>query len=109
MRGGLALPELSNRKVILVKDGIAMGFIMQAAVILCEKAHPANLIIASPVGSPEVTRALHRLEAVDEAVVFKQPQFFHAVHQAYEHYHCVNDHEVLNYLKRGHRENSGRR
>lgn len=95
LRGGQPLPNIQDRTVILVDDGIAMGSTMLASIKTCNNHHPCRLIVASPVGSPEVARALKLKDTVDETVILEKPKFFRAVAQVYEHWYDVADHEVL--------------
>lgn len=102
LRGGQPLPNMQDRAVILVDDGIAMGSTMRASIKTCNNHHPSRLIVASPVGSPEVARALKLKDAVDETVILEKPKFFRAVAQVYEHWHDVADHEVLAIMNEWH-------
>lgn len=95
LRGGKPLPNLEDRIVILVDDGIAMGSTMRASITYCKKQGPNQLIVASPVSSPEVARAFNDLEAVDETLILEKPRFFRAVAQVYEDWSEITDHEVL--------------
>lgn len=95
LRGGQPLPNMEDRTVILVDDGIAMGSTMRASIKTCKNMHSGRLIIAAPVGSPEVARAIKFKEVVDETVILEKPKFFRAVAQVYEKWHDVADHEVL--------------
>lgn len=104
LRGGKPLPEINNRIVILVDDGIAMGSTMRAAIKLIKKRDPKFLIVASPVSSPEVGRALNKKDAVDEVVILEQPQYFRAVAQVYENWRDIPDHEVLEIMKEWQKE-----
>jgi predicted phosphoribosyltransferase len=99
LRGGKPLPDLEDRIVILVDDGIAMGSTMRASITYCKKQDYKRLIVASPVSSPEVARAFNNLEAVDETLILEKPRFFRAVAQVYEQWYDVTDHEVLEIMK----------
>ena len=103
LRSGNPLPNMQGRMVILVDDGIAMGSTMRAAIKTCKKHNPGKLIVASPVGSPEVARALQFKDAVDETIILEKPKFFRSVSQVYEHWHDVADHEVLAIMNQWHR------
>ena len=98
LRGGHPLPKLNERIVILIDDGIAMGSTMRASIKMCAKSSPARLVVASPVGSPELARALRQKEAVDEVVILEQPKYFRAVAQVYQHWRDIPDHEVLHIM-----------
>lgn len=106
LRGGRPMPELTGRTIILVDDGIAMGSTMCAAIKMCKKQNPDKIVVASPVGSPEVTRALQQKEAVDKTVFLKKPRFFRAVAQAYENWYDVPDYEVLSIMNEWHNEHA---
>ena len=95
---GKPLPEIRDKTVILVDDGIAMGSTMKAAILLCKKRLVKKIIVAVPVAGKEVAREFKRL--VDDLVVLAKPTFFHAVAQAYKNWYDVQDEEVLNLLKR---------
>ena len=98
LRGGRPFPKLTGKTVILVDDGIAMGSTMRASIKMCAKKGPANLVIASPVSSPELARTLQQKRVVNEVVILEQPKFFRTVAQVYEHWHDISDHEVLEVL-----------
>jgi predicted phosphoribosyltransferase len=53
LHGGRTLPDLRNRHVIVVDDGIAMGSTMQAAVLCCQNLGASYVTVASPVASPK--------------------------------------------------------
>jgi predicted phosphoribosyltransferase len=97
LRGGRPLPPINDRILILIDDGIAMGSTMRAAIKMCKKYAPKRLVVASPVGSPELARALRQKDAVDEVVILEQPKFFRSVAQVYERWRDIPDHEVLMY------------
>lgn len=99
LRGGHPLPQITGRTVILVDDGIAMGSTMLATIKLINKRDPKSLIVAAPVSSPEVGRALDKNKAVDDLVILERPQFFKAVAQVYENWRDIPDHEVLEIMK----------
>ena len=104
LRGGRPLPQIGNRVVILVDDGIAMGSTIRAAIKLIAKKNPKSLIVASPVSSPEVGKALEEKEVVDEVVILEQPQYFRAVAQVYENWRDISDYEVISIMKEWQRE-----
>jgi len=95
LREGQPLPRIADRIVILVDDGIAMGSTMRASIKMCKKFTPSKLVVASPVSSPELARALHHFKVVDEVVILEKPKFFRAVAQVYVHWRDIPDHEVL--------------
>ena len=55
-REGRPLPELRDRVVVLVDDGLATGSTMRAAVRAVRAHHPARVVVAVPVGAAETCR-----------------------------------------------------
>jgi putative phosphoribosyl transferase len=91
-RGDRSAPEVQDRTVILVDDGIATGATMRAAVAALRYLHPACLIVAVPVAPPPVCKAL-QAEA-DDFVCLLSPPFFLGVGAWYEHFPQMTDDEV---------------
>ncbi len=96
-RGEKAFPNLKNRIVILVDDGIAMGYTMGAAIDLVRKEKPKKVIVAIPVGSPEAVSRLQR--KADEVICLDVPEFFMAIGQFYQQFEQVDDDEAIRLLK----------
>lgn len=97
LRGGKPIPELAERTVILIDDGIAMGSTMRAAIELCKNRKAGKIVVAVPVAGREVAEELQK--KVDELVVIETPVYFRAVAQAYEKWYDVSDEEVLDLLR----------
>ena len=97
LRGGGPLPEIENRTVILVDDGIAMGSTMRASIQSCKNRNAGQIVVAVPVASPRVAREIEQL--VDDLIVLETPPSFRAIAQVYEHWHDVSDEEVLEIME----------
>jgi putative phosphoribosyl transferase len=97
-RDGRPAPELRDRIVILVDDGLATGATMRAAVTALRQRGAAKIIVAVPVGAPETCREL--LDLVDELVCGIAPAFFQAVGQYYQDFSQIGDDEVRKLLTR---------
>jgi predicted phosphoribosyltransferase len=97
LRGGGPLPEIENRTVILVDDGIAMGSTMRASIQSCKNHNAGRIVVAVPVASPRVAPEIEQL--VDDLIVLETPPSFRAVAQVYEHWHDVSDEEVLEIME----------
>ncbi len=104
-RGDRPWPELAGRCVILVDDGLATGATMRAAIAALRSQRPARIVVAVPVGAPEVVRALG--EMADEVICPLQPQSLGAVGRWYRDFTQVSDGEVERLLAGA--ENSGER
>jgi putative phosphoribosyl transferase len=99
LRDGKPLPQIADKTVILVDDGIAMGSTMLAAVRLCRNRKAGKIVAAAPVGSPAAVRRV-QAEAGD-AVILERPVYFRAVADFYRNWYDVSDEEVIEILQRG--------
>lgn len=92
-RGGLALPSLKGRTVILVDDGIATGATFYASLGALIKSEAARVVAAVPVAPPRIAAELNTL--VDEVVVLHTSEWFFGIGQFYEEFPQVEDDEVI--------------
>lgn len=91
-RGGAKAPDVTDRVVILVDDGLATGATMRAAIRSIRESHPRRLIVAVPVGASETCRELAK--EVDEVVCLATPEPFCAIGWFYKHFEAVPDERV---------------
>lgn len=96
LRSGRPLPDLSNRQLIIVDDGIAMGSTTQAAVMCCRNAGAKRITVAAPVASREAQTALEKV--ADKLVILLTPPYFRAVADFYQNWHDVSDKEAITFL-----------
>src|SRR5207249_11900403 len=75
-RDGRPAPELRDRIVILVDDGLATGATMRAAVKALRQSAAAKIVAAVPVGPPDTCHELE--EQADETICLSMPEFFQA-------------------------------
>jgi predicted phosphoribosyltransferase len=95
-RKGRSLPELTNRTVILVDDGLATGSTMKAAVQAVKQQAPKRVVVAVPVGALDTCRVLG--DMADEVICARTPQPFSAVGQWYRDFSQTSDDEVMSLL-----------
>jgi len=95
---GRPSPELRDRIVILVDDGLATGATMRAAVKALRHRGAAKIVVAVPVGPPDTCREFEG--EADETICASVPEFFQAVGQYYEDFSQTSDDEVRELLAR---------
>lgn len=95
-RDGRPAPELQNKTVILIDDGLATGATMRAAVKALRQRGAAKIVVAVPVGPPDTCKEFE--EVADEVVCASAPEFFQAVGQYYEDFSQTSDDEVRDLL-----------
>ena len=95
-REGRPSPELRDRVVILVDDGLATGATMRAAVKALRQRGAAKIVVAVPVGPPDTCREIE--QEADETICLSTPPFFQAVGQYYEDFSQTSDEDVRELL-----------
>jgi len=91
-RGNKLLPDLKDKKVFIVDDGLATGFSMYACVIYVQKFLPKSINIVVPVASLCSTRLFKN--QVDNLICPIITNQFGSVGQFYEDFNQVTDEEV---------------
>jgi predicted phosphoribosyltransferase len=99
-RHGRPLPDMQNRIVIIVDDGIATGSTLMPAVKLCKARRAAWIVVAAPIAPPGNLDELK--EMADDIVIFQQPNTFSAIGDVYQDFHQLTDHEVNTILEAYH-------
>ncbi|MDX1442742.1 MAG: phosphoribosyltransferase [Gammaproteobacteria bacterium] len=89
-------PEVKDKTLLLVDDGLATGASMRAAIEALRDSGAAKLIVAVPVAPPELH---HVFEAItDRYVVALEPPIFNAVGEWYVEFDQTSDGEVRQLL-----------
>jgi erythromycin esterase-like protein/predicted phosphoribosyltransferase len=95
-RGGRRRPDVRDRTVILIDDGLATGATMEAAIVALRSLAPARIVVAAPVGAKETCDRLRRL--ADDVRCLSTPEPFDAVGLWYEDFRQTTDQEVREIL-----------
>ena len=101
-RGERTSPEVRDRTIILIDDGLATGASMRAAVMGMRAQHPARIVIAVPAAAREVCDAFQF--AVDEMICLITPEPFYGVGKWYEVFSQVDDEKVRSLLEEANRQ-----
>jgi putative phosphoribosyl transferase len=100
-RGDRPAPEVRDRNVILVDDGLATGASMRAAVAGLRTKRPARIVVAVPIAAPETCEAF--ASEVDEIICAITPEPFYGVGRWYEDFSQTTDQEVRTLLEEAQR------
>ncbi len=93
-------PEMLNRPVIVVDDGLASGYTMLAAIKSLHLHNPSRVIAAAPVSSRSAAAMIE--EAADERIfAIISPAVPFAIADFYVLYRVLTDEDILPTLKSG--------
>lgn len=95
-RGNRPPPEIRDRTIILVDDGLATGATMQVAIDTIQQQDPEYLIVAVPVAPASSCKTLN---GVNEVVCLMQPEPFYAIGVWYEDFSQTSDAQVRELLE----------
>jgi erythromycin esterase-like protein/predicted phosphoribosyltransferase len=95
-RGGRHVPEVRDRIVILIDDGLATGATMEAAIVALRQRKPARIVVAAPIGAKETCARLKTL--ADHVICLSTPEPFRAVGLWYVDFESTTDDEVIHLL-----------
>lgn len=105
-RGQRPAPDLRDRTLILVDDGLATGSSMRAAIAALRQQQPAKLIVAVPVAARSICDELDAL--ADEVLCLETPPNFRAVGLWYRDFSQVTDEAVIDLLERNRKHSEAR-
>ena len=95
-RGNREAIEIEARPVILITDGIANAVTLRAAVAAVRKQSPSCIILAAPVGAPDICSLL--AQEVEEVICPLRPDPFFSIGLSYEQFPRVSDERVCDVL-----------
>jgi putative phosphoribosyl transferase len=89
--------DVHGKTAILVDDGIATGYTMEAAIRSVRKRGPRSVVVAAPVASLNTVQRFRGL--ADEVIIAEMPPSLVAIGQWYEDFTPVQDDEVVRLMK----------
>lgn len=95
-RGERPYPELRDRDVVVVDDGMATGSTMRAAAEAVQSRDPAKVLIAVPTASADAVALV--ADIVDQVICLDTPSPFFAVGYFYRNFGQTTDDEVRRLL-----------
>jgi putative phosphoribosyl transferase len=98
-RQGKPFPDIKDRPVILVDDGLASGYTMRAAIAYVRKRKPAAVTVAVPTGSADTVSMLLREVDILYCLNIRE-SYPYAVASAYRNWYDLEDEDVLALLDR---------
>jgi predicted phosphoribosyltransferase len=96
-RPGRQPPDLRDRTVIVVDDGIATGGTVKAVLRAIVRAHPRRVVLAVPVAPRETIDELST--NADDIICLSTPEDFRAVGLHYRDFAQTTDGEVVRLLQ----------
>ncbi|KTG07892.1 phosphoribosyltransferase [Haloprofundus marisrubri] len=96
-RGGEAVPEMADKRVVLVDDGVATGATAIACLRQLRNAGAAHVTLAVPVAPADAKQRL--AEELDTFVCVEAPSSFGAVGQYYRSFGQVSNEEARAILR----------
>ncbi|MBL0339524.1 MAG: phosphoribosyltransferase [Bacteroidetes bacterium] len=88
--------NIKGKTVVIVDDGIATGYTMQASIEMLKNKGTNKIVVAVPVASPRIIGSFKN--QVDELIVLETPDEFMGVGQFYVDFSEVTDDDVVKYL-----------
>ena len=96
-RGDRPRPDLEDRCVIIVDDGLATGASMEATIRAIKQRGQREVVVAIPVSAPQTLRRIAHL--ADAAIAVVQPESLLSVGQWYDDFSQLSDPEVRELLE----------
>lgn len=95
-RSNRPVPDVRDKAVILVDDGLATGFSMYTAVTALHKLQPSRIVIAVPVAASSIYREFQH--SADELICLATPEPFGSVGTWYHDFTQTTDDDVRHLL-----------
>lgn len=96
LRGKRGYPNMKDKVVIIIDDGVATGATSIVAGKFAKKMGAKKIVLAAPVVARDTLSKIKRY--FDEIIYLDMPEDFYAVGQFYEEFPQVSDDEVISIL-----------
>ena len=93
---GIKIPDLKQKKAILVDDGVATGSTVMAASLILKKMEAKKIVLATPVISTETLEKIRKY--FTEIIYILKSENFSAVGEFYKNFSQVTDEEIKKLL-----------
>jgi osmotically-inducible protein OsmY/hypoxanthine phosphoribosyltransferase len=103
-RGGSPVPQVRNRTIILVDDGLATGSTLRAAIAALRRRGPQQIVVAVPVGASESCADLE--SEADEVICAHPERWLLGVGEFYRDFSQTTDAQVCELLERARKESA---
>jgi len=90
-------PDVTDKTIILIDDGIATGATLRAAIYALRALHVGRIVVAVPVAAQSLCAELET--EVDQLICPLRPVYFSSVGQWYDDFSQTEDEEVFALLK----------
>ena len=104
LRRGKPLPDLKDRTVIVVDDGIATGATLFATIELCRHREAGKIVVAAPIAGKRMENVLRKM--VDDFIILEILPIYSAVSQGYEDFSNLSDDEALAFMDKWEKEHT---
>jgi predicted phosphoribosyltransferase len=99
LRQGRPFPDIQDKTVILVDDGLASGFTMKASIHLCKNRKAAKTIVAVPTAPLRTVQELHDVFSADIFCANIREGMAFAVADAYKNWHDLSEKDIMHLLE----------
>lgn len=95
-RGEKPLPEIKDKRVILVDDGIVTGATIKAAIKVVRSFSPKEIIVVVPVVAKDALEEIKKL--ADKVVYLETPEVFLSLSGFFEEFNQIPDEQIKQLL-----------
>jgi len=95
-RGNKPLPDLKDKPVVIIDDGVATGVTIKVAIAVVRNFSPKEVIVATPVIAKEELNDVK--QKADKVIYLETPELFLSLSDYYKDFKVWSDEEIKNIL-----------